>query len=765
PCVFYNVLLLLLYNSCFFFLIIPPFSFTAQPYAVYFGAHSHGPEPTSVDYARAEAKHYKFLESFLGGKEKAKEAMIYSHTKHINAFSAMLEPQEAKNMSKHADVSSLFECNTLKSHTTRTWEFLGMEKDGVVPPDSIWKKSMGEDIIIANMDTGVDPSSESFKDDGMGPIPSKWKGHCGDNDNDGSSCNRKLISMRKFYRGYEVVSNMTFDKKYVTSTDKASHGTHTLSTAGGRFVNVNYTGLSNKTAKGGAPNARVASYKVLFGRAVQTCDELAAFDEAIHDGVDVLSLSLASDDAIMYFGDGQAIGALHALKKGIVSVMAASNSGPDESTVTNLAPWVITVGASTINRTFTTYVELGNKQRLKGESISTSRIWMKNKQYPLIPIENALAGNTAIFSGKNCTSLQLAPAKVNGTIIVSPNDLNNLCVRALEEFGAAGLIFASVTKTILLSLEGTDQDNIPSVSLDDSASKAILQYIHHTKSPMAYITPVKAEISTKPAPTVGGYSSRGPNRLTPEILKPDIIAPGTYIVAAVPHLAQYKNIVRYKAITGTSMAAPHVAGVVALLKAIHPDWSPAMIKSAIMTTASTIDNTNQPIKDFDGKPATPFVMGAGHIQPNNVADPGLVYDLQMEDYLNFLCVYEQNFTEYTLSSGLVDKPFKCPKSYNLLDFNYPSITVPKLSNSVTVRRIITNVGTPGIYKVNVIEPEGISLTVEPKTLMFNKVGEKKSYMLILKAKEAKMPKNYVFGKLVWSDGKHNVASPIVVKAG
>ncbi|PIA61277.1 hypothetical protein AQUCO_00300662v1 [Aquilegia coerulea] len=651
-------------------------------------------------------------------KEKAKEAMIYSHTKHINAFSAMLEPQEAKNMSKHADVSSLFECNTLKSHTTRTWEFLGMEKDGVVPPDSIWKKSMGEDIIIANMDTGVDPSSESFKDDGMGPIPSKWKGHCGDNDNDGSSCNRKLISMRKFYRGYEVALNKTLDKKYLTSMDIDSHGTHTLSTAGGGFVSVNYTGFSNKTAKGGAPNARVASYKVLFGLGIQGCDELAALDEAIHDGVDVLSLSLGSDEATKYFEDGLAIGTLHALKKGIVSVMAASNSGPNESTVTNVAPWVITVGASTIDRTFTTYVELGNKQRLK----------------------------------------------VKGTIVVSPNDLNTSCVQALEEFGAAGLIFVSATKTILLSLEGTDQANIPSVSLDDDPSKAILHYIHHTKSPIAYITPVKVEINTKPAPTVGGYSSRGPNRLTPEILKPDIIAPGTYIVAAVPHLARYKNVVRYKAVTGTSMATPHVAGVVALLKAIHPDWSSAMIKSAIMTTATTIDNTNQPIKDFDGKPATPFVMGAGHIQPNNAADPGLVYDLKMKDYLNFLCVYEPNGTEKELLSGLVDKPFKCPESYNLLNFNYPSITVPKMSKSVTVRRIVTNVGTPGTYKVNLIQPEGISLTVKPKTLMFKKVGEKKSFKLILNAKEARIPKNYVFGKLVWSDGKHNVASPIVVKA-
>ncbi|KAF5192963.1 Subtilisin-like protease [Thalictrum thalictroides] len=158
------------------------------------------------------------------------------------------------------------------------------------------------------------------------------------------------------------------------------------------------------------------------------------------------------------------------------------------------------------------------------------------------------------------------------------------------------------------------------------------------------------------------------------------------------------------------------------------------------------------------------MMGAGHIQPNLAADPGLVYDLKMKDYLNFLCVHGRNDTENELSAGLIDKPFKCPKSYNLLNFNYPSITVPNLQKTVTVIRIVKNVGTPGLYKVNLIEPEGISLTVKPKTLLFNKVGQKKSFELRLKSKKVGVSKDYVFGKLVWSDGKHNVASPIVVKA-
>ncbi|GFP88251.1 subtilisin-like protease sbt5.3, partial [Phtheirospermum japonicum] len=151
--------------------------------------------------------------------------------------------------------------------------------------------------------------------------------------------------------------------------DTEGHGSHTLSTAGGNFVpGANVFGFANGTAKGGSPSARVAAYKVCWTvnetGACFDVDILAAFDKAIHDGVDVLSVSVGGDPE-PFETDSIAIGSFHAVMHGIVVVSSAGNEGPGPGTVSNIAPWLITVGASTIDRRFLSYVILGNKIRLR----------------------------------------------------------------------------------------------------------------------------------------------------------------------------------------------------------------------------------------------------------------------------------------------------------------------------------------------------------------------------------------------------------------
>lgn len=159
--------------------------------------------------------------------------------------------------------------------------------------------------------------------------------------------------------------------------------------------------------------------------------------------------------------------------------------------------------------------------------------------------------------------------------------------------------------------------------------------------------------------------------------------------------------------------------------------------------------------------ASPFSYGAGHVQHNCAMDPGLVYDLTVDDYLTFLCSLNYNQSQITLFS---EEPYSCPEKIILPDFNYPSITVPNLNGSITVTRTVDNVGSPGRYKTRIVRPPGITVLVQPTSLKFDKIGEEKSCKLELKLKQRSAAKEYVFGKLIWSDGKHYVRSPIVVKA-
>lgn len=133
-------------------------------------------------------------------------------------------------------------------------------------------------------------------------------------------------------------------------------------------ANASVFGLGKGTAKGGSPRARVAAYKVcwppVLGNECFDADILAAFDAAIHDRVDVLSVSLGGT-AGGFFNDSVAIGSFHAVKHGIVVVCSAGNSGPDDGSVSNVAPWQITVGASTMDREFPSYVLLGNNMSFK----------------------------------------------------------------------------------------------------------------------------------------------------------------------------------------------------------------------------------------------------------------------------------------------------------------------------------------------------------------------------------------------------------------
>ncbi|PUZ71199.1 hypothetical protein GQ55_2G295300 [Panicum hallii var. hallii] len=768
-----------------------PASAEKKSYVVYLGGHSHGRAGAALASSRARARrsHVELLGSVLRSEARARGAIFYSYTRYINGFAATLEEGEAAEVSRHPRVVSVFPNRGHRLHTTRSWEFLGMEEEGGrVRPGSLWAKArFGEGVVIGNLDTGVWPEAGSFSDDGMGPAPARWRGICQDqqaSDDAQVRCNRKLIGARFFNKGYlATVGQEQVNPASTRDTD--GHGTHTLSTAAGRFVpGANLFGFGNGTAKGGAPRAHAAAYKVCWrpvnGSECFDADIIAAFDAAIHDGVHVLSVSLGGSPA-EYFRDGVAIGSFHAARHGVTVVCSAGNSGPAAGTVSNTAPWLLTVGASTVDREFPAYLVFDNKKRIKGQSLSPARL-PGNKYYQLISSEEAKGANATATQAKLCIEGALDKAKVKGKIVVCIRGKNARVEKgeAVRRAGGVGLVLvndeASGNEMI------ADAHVLPAAHITYSDGVALLAYLNSTRSSASgYITAPYTALDTKPAPFMAAFSSQGPNTVTPQILKPDITAPGVSILAAFTGLAGPTGLafderrVLFNAESGTSMSCPHVAGIAGLLKALHPDWSPAAIKSAIMTTARVQDNMRRPMSNSSFLRATPFGYGAGHVQPNRAADPGLVYDAGATDYLGFLCALGYNSSVIATfmagDDGGRQAQYACPATApRPEDLNYPSVAVPHLSATGAahaVTRRVRNVGAgAAAYDARVHEPRGVAVDVRPRRLEFAAPGEEKQFTVTFRAKAGFfLPGEYVFGRLIWSDGagRHRVRSPLVVR--
>ncbi|CAK9145792.1 unnamed protein product [Ilex paraguariensis] len=324
-----------------------------------------------IDEVSVLQSHIDVLSTLKESEVDAKESLVYSYTKSFNAFAANLTEDEAKKLSSMDGVLSVFPNQYRKLHTTKSWEFVGLTQT------ARRNLKVESNIIVGLLDTGITPQSDSFKDDGLDPIPSKWKGSCAHFANF-SGCNRKLIGAKYFKLDKNPDPN-----DILSPVDVDGHGTHTSSTLAGTIVpNANLFGLAGGTARGAVPSARVAMYKVCWASSgCSDMDILAAFEAAIHDGVDVISISIGgfSDS---YAADPIAVGAFHAMKKGIVAVASAGNAGPTLRSVANHAPWIFTVGASGIDRDFRSKVVLGSGQIVSG--IGVNAFNPKQNSYPLV---------------------------------------------------------------------------------------------------------------------------------------------------------------------------------------------------------------------------------------------------------------------------------------------------------------------------------------------------------------------------------------------
>ncbi|KAM1587564.1 hypothetical protein ACFX1X_027039 [Malus domestica] len=725
---------------------------SSKVYVVYMGS-KNGEDPDDI----LTQNHEMLAFVHTGSMEEARASHLYSYRHGFRGFAAKLTDLQAFQISKMPGVVSVFPNSERKLHTTHSWDFMGLLGEETMEIIGYSTKNQ-VDVIVGFIDTGIWPESPSFDDANMPPVPARWKGRCESGEKfTALTCNRKVIGARYYNSGYEAEEESTTTVSFRSPRDSSGHGSHTASIAAGRYVlNMTYKGLAAGGARGGAPMARIAVYKTCWNSGCYDVDLLAAFDDAIRDGVDIMSVSLGPDAPQGdYFSDAISIGSFHAARHGILVVASSGNEG-NPGSATNLAPWMLTVGASSTDRDFTSDIILENGANFTGESLSVLEMKASAR---IISASEANAGYFTPYQSSYCLESSLNRTKARGKVLVcrhaeSSTESKLAKSMLVEKAGGVGMVL----------IDDADKDIavpfvIPSAIVGQRIGHQILSYIIRARKPKSRILPAKTILGLKPAPRVTAFSSKGPNSLTPEILKPDVTAPGLNILASWSPAAGNKL---FNILSGTSMACPHVTGIAALIKAVYPSWSPAAIRSAIMTTATLLDKNSKPILvDPEGRRGNAFDYGSGFVNPKRVLDPGLVYDAHSADYVEFLCSvgYDKKAVhQITRDNSTCKQAFRTAS-----DLNYPSITVPYLVGNFSVTRTVTNVGRPkSIYRAAVSPPIGINVTIVPNRLIFNRFGQKIKFTVNFKV-AAPPAKGYAFGFFSWVRGRSRVTSPLVVR--
>ncbi|GJN02093.1 hypothetical protein PR202_ga19413 [Eleusine coracana subsp. coracana] len=672
--------------------------------------------------------------------------LVHSYHHVASGFAARLTEQELDALSAMPGFVTAVPNKVYKLLTTHTPSFLGL--DAPQAGRRNYSAGFGDGVIIGVLDSGVFPNHPSFSDHGMPSPPAKWKGRCGFNTS--SACNNKLIGARSF-------------ESDPSPLDQEGHGTHTSSTAAGAAVpGAQVLGQGAGTATGMAPRAHVAMYKVC-GDECTGADILAGIDAAVGDGCDVISMSLGGDTEPFY-RDPFAIGTFGAVEKGVFVSMAAGNDGPGLGTLTNDAPWMLTVAASTMDRLISAQVRLGNGLSFDGESVYQPNI-STTITYPLV-----YAGAGPKPDASFCGNGTLDGLDVKGKIVLCDrgNEISRLDKGAeVKRAGGFGMIMANEFTDGYSTL--ADAHVLPASHVSYAAGVAIKKYINSTSNPTAQILFQGTILGTKPAPAMTSFSSRGPSPQNPGILKPDITGPGVSVLAAFPFPVGAPQLFpgpTFNFMSGTSMSTPHLSGIAALIKSKHPDWSPAAIKSAIMTTADPTDKSGNLIVNEQYLAANFFATGAGHVNPDKAVDPGLVYDIAPAEYVGFLCSMYTSKEVSVIARRSVDCSVVTVIPDRML--NYPSISVklpPSTTNStapVVVSRTVKNVGEArAVYYPKVNLPGVVQVKVTPSSLQFTEANQMQNYTVSVWRGQSTTAK-FVQGSLHWVSNKHTVRSPVSI---
>ncbi|WP_296192411.1 S8 family serine peptidase [uncultured Microbacterium sp.] len=679
----------------------------------------------------------------------------------LNGFSANLSGEQATKLASRKGVTGVYPDENLATQATLGTDYLGLSGANGVWAGLGGTDEAGKGVVVGVVDTGIAPENPSFAGAPLGTTPgaepyldgnavvfAKGDGGTFRSERvtgDGwtlDDYSTKIIGAQYFTAG-AAAADFPFDADYKSPRDFAGHGSHTASTAAGvNGVDATVNGIDYGKISGVAPAAKIAAYKACYDgpdpdvRTDDICassDLLAAINAAVKDGVDVINFSIGGGAATSVLNAFD-YAFLNAAAAGVFVSASAGNSGPGSSTLDHASPWYTTVANSTLPSETAT-LTLGDGQKAAGLTIGLpAGVDLANKKIVWSHDAGVSGADPALVA--QCQDNTLDPAKVAGAIVVCDRGGNFLYQKSDETKRAGGLA------TVILNTPASAQTvfggsySLPTVHIPSTFYAAITGYISGKSDATASLSAGNETSWQAPAaPVVNSSSSRGPALADgSDVLKPDISAPGTDILAAV---AGSPGEPAWDFLTGTSMAAPHVAGLAALYLGEHPTATPAEVKSAIMTTAT--DTVNE-----DGSPNTnPFDQGAGHVNARKFLNPGAVYLNGLDDWYAYL-----QGVGYNAGVDPIDPS----------DLNLPSIAIGTLAATQTVTRTLTATQA-GTYQASINVP-GIEATVSPSTVSFANAGDTATFTVTFTATTAPA-EEWASGFLTWS-GTTEIRSPIAV---
>ncbi|XP_038895834.1 subtilisin-like protease SBT2.4 [Benincasa hispida] len=747
-----------------------------------------------------EDSHSKLLENTIKSYTK-----LHSFKKIFNGFAVHTTPSQASKL-REVDGVKLVELDRgVRKMTTYTPEFLGLV------PSNIHNYSIidggGEGILIGFVDSGIYPTHPSFSFFGNFDHQEEEELSCGVCEEGPffpkASCNGKIVSARFFSAGAQAVAKLNSSLDFLSPFDAEGHGSHVASIAAGNAgVPVIVNGFFYGLASGIAPRARIAVYKAVYPTVATLIDVISAIDQAVVDGVDILALSVGPNEPPevgFTFLSTYDIAILSATRAGIVVVQAAGNNGPARATVVSYSPWAIGVAASGTDRVYSASLLLGNGQKIEGVGLSGPTLGSEFFLHKLVLAKDGKKQNETHSNIPNYIEECQNPEAFDPNIVQNSIVLCSFSQGFLNGTSSLAAIIHTATTLRFMGFVLIANPNygdfiaepipfrVPGILVPSvSDTQVILKYYEENtcKDGRGMVSEIKGKAAIgegrvasfgRQAPTVSRFSSRGPdyiniNRTVADVLKPDILAPGHQIWAAWSPLSASEPLLKgyhFALLSGTSMAAPHIVGIAALIKQKYPSWTPSMIASAMSTTATKYD-MNGDLIQAEGfnlhtlYPSTPFDFGAGLVSPTHALDPGLVFPSEYDEYINFLCSLP-GVDPAVIKSATGGQCNTCVSQPHPADLNLPSVTISSLVGHQVVQRRVKNVGSKvETYVWSVIPPNGTTVNINPPRFT---VAPEEVQNLEIQINVTHKMDHFTFGEIILTGSLNHIARiPLSVKA-